>query len=102
VTDKTSDEQTLRLKARKVIEMGELPCSQPHQMWGGKGNGERCVLCLAPVESNEIGFELEFAASQSVKHIHQRCFSVWDSERRTVQSSQGAHEFRGDRRLAFD
>ena len=80
------DEDTLRKKARDVIQNGKLPSRAPDRTWGGPGIGAPCVICDLPVRSTEMEFEVEFARvgdnpGLDKYHVHIRCFAAWEFER---------------------
>lgn len=80
-----SDEKLLRMRARQALEIGKLPHSKPKRMWGGPGSGAPCSICVEPVMTQELGFELEFHEEQTGDgnhHVHLRCFAAWEFERR--------------------
>jgi hypothetical protein len=84
-----SDENALRIKARTALDAGRIPYSRPRRMWGGPGAGVECSICFQPIQRDEIGFELDFGSdgerSEPAHHVHLRCFSAWDRERRTFE-----------------
>src|SRR2546423_8595560 len=55
-----SDEQTLRDKARSVVQQGKLPARAPDRVWGGPGVGAPCEVCGVPVTKAEKEFQIEF------------------------------------------
>jgi hypothetical protein len=80
------DEGTLRHLAREAIQAGTLPNRQPAHIWGGNGFGTKCAICGNLVNSDEVGYELHFAAGEGLPpaaeyHAHVRCFAAWDLER---------------------
>ena len=86
-----SDDRLIREKAREVIQAGTLPNRFPERTWGGPGVGADCTICGVPVHRDELEFEIEFVESRNgsghhapeTYHVHVRCFTVWDQERRT-------------------
>ena len=46
------EEETLREKARAVIESGKLPSRTPDRTWGGPGVGASCAICDLPVRNH--------------------------------------------------
>jgi hypothetical protein len=80
------DETTLRRKAREAVQSGKLPNRRPTHLWGGNGHGTPCSICGVPVQRDEIGYELEFAADNhdadgQEYYVHMSCFRAWDLER---------------------
>jgi hypothetical protein len=85
------DEETLREKARTVIQNGKLPSRTPDRTWGGPGVGAPCAICGLPVRSTEMEFEIQFArdggtaeAGLDKYHVHIRCFAAWEFERQSA------------------
>jgi hypothetical protein len=83
-----NDETLLRRIARESIAKGMLPSHAPEQTWGGPGTGVRCALCIAPVDKDELEFEVEFDRERY--HLHLACFSAWDAERKTWNTAARA------------
>jgi hypothetical protein len=83
-----SDEETLRAKARAVVQAGKLPARSPDRVWGGPGVDAPCAVCELPVTKAEMEFEVEFArdgqgggGDLDKFHLHRRCFAAWEFER---------------------
>jgi hypothetical protein len=88
-TREASDEDTLREKARAVIEDGKLPGRRPDRAWGGPGVGALCTICDLAVRPTEMEFEIEFARDGDNPgldkyHVHIRCFAAWEFERHSA------------------
>jgi hypothetical protein len=86
------DEDTLRDKARAVIRSGKLPRRRPDRTSGGPGVGAECAVCRLPVAQDELEFEIQFARDGDNPdldkfHVHVRCFSAWEFERRSSATS---------------
>jgi hypothetical protein len=82
------DEDTLREKARTVIQKGKLPSRRPDRTWGGPGVGAPCAVCDLPVRPTEMEFEIQFARDGDNPgldkyHVHIRCFAAWEFERQS-------------------
>jgi hypothetical protein len=80
------DEDTLREKARSVVQSGKLPRRRPDRTWGGPGVDALCTICELPVRSTEMEFEIQFARDGDNPgldkfHVHIRCFAAWEFER---------------------
>src|SRR5260370_1227627 len=89
--DSRMDEETLREKARPVIQNGKLPTRTPARARGGPGVGAPCAICELPVRSTEMEFEIQFAhdggtaqAGLDKYHVHIRCFAAWEFERQSA------------------
>ena len=83
------DEDTLREKARTVIQKGKLPSRRPDRTWGGPGVGAPCAVCDLPVRPTEMEFEIQFARDGDNPgldkyHVHIRCFAAWEFERHSA------------------
>ena len=82
------DEETVRAKARSVIQKGKLPSCTPDRSWGGPGVGALCVICDLPVRPTEMEFEIQFQRNGENPgldkyHVHIRCFAAWEFERQS-------------------
>ena len=82
------DEDELRNRAREAVQAGRLPNRAPSLIWGGTGFWTNCAICGNPVNSDEVGYELQFAEGEGLPggteyHVHVRCFTAWEQERRT-------------------
>jgi hypothetical protein len=80
------DEQTIREKARAVLETGKVPRRHPDRTWGGPGVGAVCTICEVPVRRDEMEFEIQFARDGGNPgldkfHVHLQCFAAWEFER---------------------
>ena len=80
------DEETLRAKARAVVQSGKLPARRPDRTWGGPGVGALCSVCVLPVEKDQLEFEVQFAhdgqnPGLDKYHLHIKCFAAWEFER---------------------
>lgn len=82
------DESVLRARAREAMKTGKLPDYGPEGVWGGLGSGEPCVVCGKTVEREDVELELKFASdpdhTATNYHVHARCFTAWELERRNA------------------
>jgi hypothetical protein len=92
-----SEHESLREKARQLIQAGTLPNHPADRTWAGRGGGADCAICGAPVQHGEIEYELEFAPpnggarDQGPHHrVHIWCFEAWDVERRELEAATRA------------
>lgn len=71
------------------MRSGKVPGRPPDRMWGGPGTGTQCSVCNAPVNPDEVEFELEFLwPTQLVTyHVHVDCFAAWECERESLESA---------------
>lgn len=97
-----SDDPLVRQKARDVIQAGTLPNRFPERTWGGPGAGADCAICGVPVHRDELEFEIEFVGhgngnrdTPETYHLHVRCFTIWDQERRDRRDRRPALPFPG-------
>ncbi len=74
----TQVEIELRLRARSLIGLGQLPCA-PKQTYGGYGTVHKCALCEQPVESTDVEYEVVDADSR-VYRFHLLCHAAWQLE----------------------
>ena len=73
------EEITLRLRVRRLVETGEVPCEEPGKTWAGRGNGTHCAACGQPITSLEIEFEAEPPSGATLR-LHRLCHDVWREE----------------------
>ena len=76
----------LRKLARKALELGKLPRTEPTRTWGGPGVGAGCAVCDEPITAGEMEYELQFARPPEAPgldkyHVHIRCAAIWELER---------------------
>jgi hypothetical protein len=80
-----SPDAPLREKARRAIEIGDIPNRNPDRTWGGRGGGAPCIVCGMPVTPEDTEIEMEFLHDEGSGadnfHTHVRCFSAWELER---------------------
>ena len=88
------DESALRAKARELIRAGKLPTRRPERTWGGPGEGAHCTICSAPVNRDEVEFEIEFTREDNGPgldrfHVHVPCFAAWELECQNLELADG-------------
>jgi hypothetical protein len=77
-------ESDLKAQAREAIESGRVPANRPERLWGSSGDGSDCPICCRAIESQDVGFELDFPAASAREPsrpscmVHARCFKAWD------------------------
>lgn len=75
------DEHELRLEVRRRIADGRLPREPQLNLWAGTGDGQLCSLCDRVIDSQQIEYELQFAAGTEVVHrFHRICHQAWELE----------------------
>lgn len=82
-----ADEASLAAKAREAIRSGALPARPANRTFGGPGSGATCAVCGEPVTRNQMELEIEFnrhgtAPGLDRYHLHPKCFSAWELERK--------------------
>jgi hypothetical protein len=73
------EEITLRLRVRRLVQSGEVPCEEPGKTWAGRGNGTHCAACGEPIGPSEIEFEAELLSGATLR-LHRVCHDVWREE----------------------
>ena len=84
------DESALLKHVCEAIRTQRLPNRPPSRVWGGSGFWMQCVICGSLVTAEQVGYELQFAegdAPATEYHVHVRCFTAWDQERRRCSGS---------------
>ena len=69
----------LRLRLRRLVESGEVPCDEPDKTWAGRGTGTHCAACGEPITATEIEFEAELPSGLTLR-LHRLCHAVWREE----------------------
>jgi hypothetical protein len=83
----TTEPKTVDEQAREAVRRGKLPSRDPDSTWGGPGVGAACAVCELPVAKDQLEIEIEFARDGSQAdpdryHVHTRCFTAWQFERK--------------------
>jgi hypothetical protein len=47
---------------------------------GGKGSGETCWVCDAPIGSDDADYEVSRGEIQPAVHVHVACYQAWRGE----------------------
>jgi hypothetical protein len=71
-------EDSVRDKARALIEQGRVAVPLPARRWAGRGNGARCLVCGMTIRPDEIDIEFEPPADvhDANDHFHVHCLST--------------------------
>lgn len=82
-----SDDNMLRARAREAINAGRLPDRGSRTLVGGVGSGEPCAVCGKDVEKEDVELAVKFASDENptaitTYHLHAKCFTSWELERR--------------------
>ena len=77
------EELTLRLRVRRLVESGEVPCEESGKTWAGPGNGSHCAACGEPITPFEIEFEADLPSGTTLR-LHRLCHEVWREECESV------------------
>ena len=72
--------ETLRALIRAKLADGRLPHDIIPRVWGGPGNGERCVACEEVITTGNFVMEGIGEGSRAFQ-FHVQCFYIWDVER---------------------
>jgi hypothetical protein len=72
------DEQVLRKRIRRMIDLDEVPCDEPEELWAGRGAGERCAVCQEPIPGTTLEYEVD-VAGRSLR-LHRQCYELWRQE----------------------
>jgi hypothetical protein len=77
--------ELLRKRARERLDAGQLPTQLPKRSFAGRGSGNLCCLCNAPIVAPDIELELDFDTPGELGSVtirlHARCYDIWDAER---------------------
>jgi hypothetical protein len=65
---------------RAKLADGRLPHDSIPRVWGGPGNGEKCVACEELITKNDFVMDGIGEGSRAFQ-FHVQCFRIWDSER---------------------
>jgi hypothetical protein len=89
-----ADESPLAVKARDAIQSGRLPARTPNRTFGGPGSDVTCTICGEPVTRTQMEIEIEFNRHGTTPgldryHLHTKCFSAWESERKKAEGAGG-------------
>jgi len=71
-----SDDGNLTMRVRAALAAGALPPA-PNRAFGGRGNGEPCVVCDVKISPKDIAYEA-LEPRRVVAHLE--CFQIWQSE----------------------
>ncbi len=71
-------ESELRRLARERIVRGTLHSEPVLRVWGGKGDGRPCSLCLQRILAHEV--EYDVIVGEQALHFHMLCHGAWQLE----------------------
>lgn len=77
------DEQILRKRVRRMIELDEIPCDEPDGLWAGHGVGERCAVCQQLIPLTTVEYEVNVGGR--VLRLHRECYELWHQECEAVR-----------------
>jgi hypothetical protein len=74
----SKDRTELRLMLAEKRRQGRLPLITTSRTWAGSGNGEVCMLCEVPIESQQIEYEVEWQNGLEVRllRFHELCYRL--------------------------
>jgi hypothetical protein len=70
----------LRVRIRRLIELGVLPVMVPKQIVGGYGSGHLCVGCERAITDTQVEYEIEDYRDGRSLWFHLGCHVVWQIE----------------------
>jgi len=77
-----------------ALRAGKLPNHRPDNMWAGPSGGGDCAICEAPLEREEMEYELEYIRNGpdpgvDTHRVHIRCFTarIWKVQDNGVRRS---------------
>jgi hypothetical protein len=74
-------ETELRVRARELIQRGQLPAACSDRTWGGPGCANACSLCNEIITPDEIEYEVEGTRGEHVRlRFHPVCHAAWQME----------------------
>ena len=77
---------SLRQKARRAINAGDLPSDAMLRAWGGAGTGIACALCGLTIEQGEVEIELGAKLGLSPR-FHLACHTAWQEACEELQQT---------------
>ena len=99
----SQDDETIRKKARDLLQSGRLPARRPDDVWAVTGSGQdRCMVCGDLVAPHEFAIEAEFRGTDGSSSVcfHVGCYWTLESERRRVEAASDPTDHPGRPRLA--
>ena len=81
--------QDLEATIRAKLASGELPSAKPDKVWAGKGTGQPCSACGAPIAADDIEYEVVFLRAEAAMRLHRNCLAIWDQQRTDLPPSGG-------------
>lgn len=78
--------EELRSLAVERIADDRLPVWVPKRVYAGYGSGERCDLCMQPIEREQAAYEADDYRHALVFHV--TCYAVWQLECTSRLSSE--------------
>jgi hypothetical protein len=81
-----STTSSLRQKARRAINAGDLPHDATLRAWGGDGTGIACALCGLTIEQGEVEIELGAKLGLSPR-FHLACHTAWQEACEELQQT---------------
>jgi hypothetical protein len=69
----------IRVRIRRMLETGLLPCDEPGKVWAGRGAGTHCAACGEPIAPSDIEFEVPLSTGHALR-LHRDCHLIWREE----------------------
>jgi hypothetical protein len=80
-------DESLRILIREKLASGALARNGIHGVLGGPGKGQICVACGTTIGKSQFVMEgIGSALSKKPVQFHDRCFRIWDLERRAPET----------------
>ncbi len=70
---------SIRVRVRRMLETGALPCDEHGKVWAGRGVGTHCAACGEAIAATDIEFEVELASGAALR-LHRLCHEIWREE----------------------
>src|SRR5262249_47591098 len=76
-----ADGEELRAGVRQRLECGDL-ITTPKRVWGGRGTGDRCVICRETITTNEVQNVVVVKNGAMIVKLwsHHPCLTIWRDE----------------------
>lgn len=79
-TESQLRDEALRLRVRKLIEVGRLPVTVPQQIYAGYGSNRTCAACDKPITNTQVEYDVNDERSGEPLNFHMGCHVLWQIE----------------------
>jgi hypothetical protein len=83
-------EEEIRDLIRGRLLAGELPHSDGHRVYAGKGDGHACACCDQPITRALVEYEVEIEETGRSLPMHFHCYHSWHDESLGLQADKAA------------